>query len=104
MMMDPRIMIKPDAIMGKEDGPPTLVLNELSQSDIDSLSRQFAHHPPTGRKGERHDAVRTHLRNAAVVVTALCPESSERDEAVKALRLAMFHANAAIACNPEVGS
>lgn len=66
------------------------------------IDHEFSFHPPPEPEiGARHEAVREAARQLAHRLLELVPPGIERDNAVAAARLAMFWANAGIACYPH---
>lgn len=63
------------------------------------LDDWFRYHRPKEGQAQRYEAIRAAGKRFAVTVTALCPDSSERDAAIQHIREAVYNANAAIACN-----
>lgn len=66
---------------------------------LDDLDRRFNHHPPDAERVARHERVRAACREAAERLVVDVPVGRERDQALDALELAMFYANAGIARN-----
>lgn len=74
----------------------------MSTTTHADIENQFAYHqPPTSEVGDRHSRVRDECGTLARTLTELAPRGDELEEALKHVRMAMFWANAAIACNPE---
>ena len=66
------------------------------------IVHEFAYHPPPRPEvAEAHEQVRAICREAAEKLSALVPATNEREEMLHHLRLAMFWANAGIACYPD---
>jgi hypothetical protein len=66
------------------------------------LDNWFAYHRPTGDTIAAHERVRVEFRALAATLQELIPECPGKTVAFRAVREAMFAANAAIACNqPE---
>jgi len=61
------------------------------------LITRFTHHPPDGIKVQVHKAIRDDGKEFAVRIAAVTPICYEQTEALKAIELAVFWANAAIA-------
>jgi len=69
------------------------------------VTRDFGFHPPTGVMIELHQAIRGNYQGLAHWLIDNVPKGYAREECVKALRLSMFWADAAIAVDlngPEV--
>jgi len=65
------------------------------------LEHEFAYHPPKDTEvAERHERVRAICLDAARQLVALVPATAERAQMLESIRLAMFWANAGIACYP----
>jgi hypothetical protein len=69
----------------------------LTQHDLGDLDNRFAYHAPHGTQAARYGAVRDLCKNLAYQLSMLAPASPELQQALNALDLAMFQANAAIA-------
>lgn len=65
--------------------------------DKQELANRFIHHPPTGTKPERHEAIRGEAYRLALVINEFCDDSREKRLAITKLEEAMFWSNAAIA-------
>lgn len=63
------------------------------------VERRFTYHPPSGTQPARYERIRTMARQYAELITALCPDSDERDRAIDRLDEVVMLANAAIARN-----
>jgi hypothetical protein len=63
------------------------------------LDNWFAYHRPTGDAIAAHERVRVEFRALAATLQELIPECPDKTVALRAVRQAMFAANAAIACN-----
>ena len=62
------------------------------------LDQWFAHHPPVSPEIVRaHETVRAECRRLAQVLSDLLPECPDKTVALRAVREAMYHANACIA-------
>jgi hypothetical protein len=61
------------------------------------LENIFTYHPPKDGQPIRYEAIRREGREFALTVVDLCPDSPEKDEAIKKIQEAVFWANAAIA-------
>ena len=61
--------------------------------------RKFIYHPPKGDQADRYKLIRSYGKTLSDGINILCPESDERDEAIKKVREAIMWANASIACN-----
>jgi hypothetical protein len=62
------------------------------------LDTWFAHHPPSSPAIiEAHETVRAECRRLARVFSDLLPECPDKTVALRAVRDAMYHANACIA-------
>jgi hypothetical protein len=70
------------------------------QYDDADLQRFFSYHSPAGKPGmaELHETVRAECLRLARVLNQVCPQSVDRDEAIKRLRETMMWANASLAC------
>jgi hypothetical protein len=65
------------------------------------ILKRFGFHPARGNQGERYEANRELLANAASFLTHNCPPSRELSLALTKLEEVMFWANAAIARNEK---
>jgi hypothetical protein len=65
----------------------------------DDLDRRFNYHPPDAERVGKHERVRAACREFAERLVDDVPVGRERDQALDALELVMFHANAGIARN-----
>lgn len=65
----------------------------------DDLDRRFDYHAPDADRVGKHERVRAACKAFAEVLVDEVPASRERDQALDALELVMFHANAGIARN-----
>ncbi len=62
------------------------------------MDRRFDYHPSNSPESvEAHEAVRSTLKAAAIVVDETCPDGREKSLAVTAIEEALMWANAAIA-------
>ena len=62
------------------------------------LDKWFAHHPPSGPEIiEAHEMIRNEFRTLAGVLNGLLPECPDKTVALRALREAMYAANACVA-------
>jgi hypothetical protein len=68
-------------------------------SDVSrDLDNRFRYHPPKDTEtAQKHESIRTAMRNTAALITGLCPAGRELSTAVRKLEEAMMWANAAIA-------
>jgi hypothetical protein len=64
-----------------------------------SYTHEFGFHPANDVTGPLHHAIREVMLATAQEIEYLVPDGVEKTESIKHLRLAMFWANAAIACN-----
>lgn len=68
---------------------------------LEKLRHIFSFHaPPDDLTKERHATIRRAAETMAALVVVNTPISEEQEKAVEHIRLAMFWANAAIACYP----
>lgn len=74
-------------------------MHEVTEQQVDDLSKRFNHHPPKDGQVERYQAIRGKLCATALVVMHHTPPSREQSLALTKLEEAMFWANAAIARN-----
>jgi len=65
--------------------------------NISELENRFSHHPPRGDQLARYAAIRSACLQLAITISAHCPPSRERNQAIDAIEDAMFGANASIA-------
>jgi hypothetical protein len=70
----------------------------IDQQEIDL---RFDFHPADETTGPKHDQARKICKEAAEKLVELLPEGREKSQAIAALELVMFHANAAIAREPH---
>lgn len=64
----------------------------------ETLDKWFAHHPPSNQEIlDAHTAIRMDFRDLARSLNNLLPECPDKTVALRALREAMYHANACIA-------
>lgn len=63
------------------------------------IENTFSFHPATPITGPKHDEVRSIIKTAANHLNSIIPECAEKTLMFRALQLAMFQANAAIAIN-----
>lgn len=68
----------------------------------EELEEIFTYHPPAGNQPERYTKVRAAMKESALVINDLCPESREKSLALTNLQNASMWANAAIALGPDV--
>jgi hypothetical protein len=73
------------------------VANQRFTSD-EQLQNWFAHHPPNNDAIEAHQAVRQMFLSVARVLNSMLPEGPDKTTTFRAMREAMFQANATIAC------
>jgi hypothetical protein len=66
------------------------------------IEHNMKYHAATPQRNELYDANNEALRIAAHTINANCPNSTEKDEAIKCIELARFWANAAIARAPQL--
>jgi hypothetical protein len=79
-------------------GPRRAMLRGVDVNLHDRIVNAFGYHAPsTPEIVAAHERVRDVLARAAHDIVEICPDGEELDEAIKALELAMFHANAGIA-------
>ncbi len=64
--------------------------------DIDNI---FTYHAPKGDQQDRYVALRAQAKITADLIIRSCPDSRERDEALKKLEESIMWANSAIARN-----
>ncbi|RMG96808.1 MAG: hypothetical protein D6706_09615 [Chloroflexi bacterium] len=64
-----------------------------------NIDNFFRYHPPKGDQAERYIKIRAAARVLAETIVETCPESEDRDMAIRKVREAMMTANAAIAVN-----
>jgi len=64
-----------------------------------NIQNAFAFHPATEVTGPVHDQVRELLKDTALKLEKLTPECPEQTQALNQIRVAMFWANAAVACH-----
>lgn len=69
-----------------------------------NLEALFRHHPPMGDQAERYETIRNAGWHFALVIQEMTPPSAEQTLAIRALHLAVMHANTAIACNENVAT
>lgn len=70
----------------------------------DQIANWFAYHPPKDDTiAYAHDRVRTEFRSLALSMNDVIPESPDKTVALRAIREAMYHCNAAIACAGSTG-
>lgn len=65
----------------------------------DELNRRFDYHPPSPEAADTHASVRWVIKDVAIYLLGLMPESREASLAITKLEEALFWANAAIARN-----
>lgn len=65
-----------------------------------AIERWFTYHPPSGDEPQRYEAIRAKAKELAYLIHAACPNSSDRANAIFALREAVMWANASIAARP----
>lgn len=63
------------------------------------LATLFSHHPPKGDQAARYARIREQALELAELIKELTPGSAEQTLAIRALHLAVMHANSAIALN-----
>jgi len=76
---------------------PNYLTEELSAKIQDN----FTYHSPTPSQQQRYQTIRYLAKDLANTFGSVCPPSSERDEALKLLGLAVMMANASIARNEK---
>lgn len=73
-------------------------MNNALNSDLSAkLENQFMYHIAEGTQPLQYATVRGECLELARLIVVLCPESEERDQAIKRLNEVMFWANAAVA-------
>lgn len=65
------------------------------------IENDFTYHPPSPARAKDHEQVREICRDAAARIAAIVPEGREQAQAISAIEIAMFHANAGIARAPQ---
>ena len=65
----------------------------------EELEKRFTYHTPKNDQPERYEVIRGHIRELAILLGSLCPESRELSLAYTKLEEASFWANASIARN-----
>lgn len=73
---------------------PTARTDPVTEANLDAW---FAYHPATPVTGPKHDAIRKGCRELAQLFAETIPPGADRTAALRALREAMYAANAAIA-------
>lgn len=68
-------------------------------TDDATLDNWFAYHQPTNGTAQAHEQIRQAARAFAQVVQDVVPECPDKTVAFRAVREAMYAANAAVACN-----
>jgi hypothetical protein len=69
----------------------------------EELDRWFGHTPPsTPEIGQAHEHIRSNFRDLAGFLSELLPECPDKTVALRALREAMYHANACVAVNQRL--
>ncbi len=71
----------------------------MSNRQHQMIENDFVHHPPKAGQADKYIELRAQCRGLAHKIIDLCPDSKERNEAVKKLNEVSFWANAAIARN-----
>jgi hypothetical protein len=66
-----------------------------------NVEQLFKYHPPKSGQRERYEAIRATFLNVARFVRDNTPASAEQTLSIRALHLAMMHANSAIAINED---
>lgn len=89
--------------MSKEHNPNEDVMSGQASEALErmalgrEISHRFTYHRPEGMKKQIHGAIRDDGKEFAVRIAAVTPICYEQAEALKAIELAVFWANAAIA-------
>lgn len=65
------------------------------------VERQFTYHAPTSEQVTKYNDLRQAAKELALKIALLCPDSSEKGNALDKLREAVMWANASIACEEE---
>ncbi len=60
------------------------------------IEKRFTYHPPKPGQAERYERIRDGGRKFAELVVDLCPDSSEREIAIRRIEEAVMWSNAAI--------
>jgi hypothetical protein len=60
------------------------------------LDYNFVRHCPNEDQIERYDSIRRKIKRAAELISEICPEGREKDQAIINLEQSMFWANASI--------
>lgn len=68
----------------------------MTQQQIENM---FTYHPPFGTQQERYVTLRKLAKAFAENINALCPESNEKEIALRKLQSSVMWANASIALN-----
>ena len=67
-------------------------------SEQERLTNWFSYHPPIADQAERYERLRAAGKAFAETIVALCPQSADRNAALRKVREAVYDANASIAC------
>jgi hypothetical protein len=66
-----------------------------------ALDNWFTYHRPTGDQPERYEKIRAAAMEFARVIVDQTPSGTDQAVAIRAVRAAVFWANAAIACGAD---
>lgn len=69
----------------------------MEKPNTDELKNRYSYHAPKNDQADRYEQVRAGCLALARKIVKLSPASLELEEALKAIDMAMFYANAAIA-------
>lgn len=67
--------------------------------NAERIENNFTYHPPKKGQTEKYKALRDQAKSFAYAINALCPDSQEREEAMKNIEACVMWANASIARN-----
>ena len=59
----------------------------------------FSYHKPKEGQPEKYEEIRNKAKELGLIISSVCPDSNEKEQALNALREAVMWANASIACN-----